>query len=123
MIERETEIITLPRTKAAVTVKSWLTGGELIDLEATTAGAGAKSVNNHSGEVMMDAESAYRKRLQKLISIMITKIQIGENVIEEKTKIWETVCDLPHLDYNTLMMRIDGITVSGGSLTEDEKKA
>jgi hypothetical protein len=132
-MKRETEKISVSRTKYEFTVKSWLTGGEVIDLEATTAGAGTRSVDGRTGNVNMDAEQAYRKRLRKLIGIMVESIVIpaeheGDKVTEGRTvtngeEIWGLVCELPQVDYNTLMLRLNGILEAAGSLAEPEKKA
>lgn len=128
-MEREFETIHVPRTKQTFTIKSWLTGGEMIDLEAYTAGQGTRSVNGQTGEVMINAEQAYRQRLRKLADIMISKVSspvaASETPVEvtDKPKIWDMVCDLPAVDYNVLMMKIDSILTTGGSLSEAEKKA
>lgn len=115
-MERETINLKTPLKGVEIVAKSYITGGELIEIEAATASAGVKSVDGKTGEVNMRAEDAYRRRLRKLVDVAIVSIS-GET---EREKVWSAVISLVARDYTWLMAKINQICE--GLTIEDEKK-
>jgi len=113
--ERETRAITTP-SGVAVVINSYMTGGEQMDLEAVAIEAGIDNVDGRSGSVKMNAESAYRKRLRKLVDIMVISVA-GES---DKEKIWTALKNLKSIDYNFVMKEVE--TAAAGLTPAEIKK-
>lgn len=116
MNERETTTFETPVGKIPVTINTFMTGGEMMDLEGISVGAGIKSVDGRSGEISMNAESAYSKRLRKLVDIMI--VSIGE--VKEINEKWSALRNLHGRDYAFVMKAVEA---SAAGITTDEGKA
>lgn len=116
MSERETLTIETPVSKTPVVIYSYMTGGEMMDLEGIAVGSGIKSVDGRSGEINMNAESAYQKRLRKLADIMI--VSIGD--AKEPGERWNALRALRGPDYAFVMKAVEA---SAAGLSPDEGKA
>ena len=115
-IERETKTLETPVGKVKVVINSYMTGGELMDLEGISVGAGIKSVDGRSGQVAMNAESAYSKRLRKLCDVMI--VSIGDAL--EVNARWNALRALRGEDYSFVMREIEA---AASGIQEEAGKA
>lgn len=100
--ERETKTLTTPHGKVEVVINSYMTGGEMMDLEGVAVRAGVKSVDK-AGEISMNAGDAYERRLRKLVDIMVVKV--GE--AEESQAKWNALRDLRGSDYTFIMKEVE----------------
>lgn len=116
MSERETIKFETPSQKVPVVLYAYMTGGETMDLQGISVGAGIRSVDGKTGAISMNAESAYQKRLRKLVEMII--VSIGEATSSEEK--WQALRNLRSQDYNFLMTKIEQVTEG---ITEDEGKA
>lgn len=105
MSERPTITVKAPKAGIDLILNSYMTGGEMIELDAAAIGAGFKNVDSHSGSVNINGEEVYRKRLRKIVDLIVVKA--GEDT--EKDKIWTTITGLQASDYNIVMKRIDAV--------------
>lgn len=106
-----------PLSKIEFEMKPFITGQDTIDLEAIGVG-GANRVDSATGEVQYDGETAYKKRLRKLVDIVV--VRAGEKTGNQE--IWDALVGLPSNDYNLVMAKIE-LAANGGVLDEDEGKA
>lgn len=114
--ERKTRTIETSISKVPVVIYTYLTGGEMMDLESFVANSGVRSVDGRSGAVSMNAGSAYIDRLKKLIDLIVVSVG-GKTESKEK---WEGIRALQGSEYSLLMKAIEA---AASGLTEDEKKA
>ena len=114
MSERETRTLETPKGKIKVVINSYMTGGEMMDLEGVAVRAGVKSVDKQ-GEISMNAGDAYERRLRKLVDLMI--VSVGE-ASESQAK-WNALRDLRGSDYSFVMKEVEA---AAAGLDEDEGK-
>lgn len=113
---RATKDLETPIGKVKVVINAFITGGEMMDLEGVAVGAGVKSVDGRSGDVLMAADKAYKQRLRKLAEIMI--VSIGDETDTEKK--WIALRNLQGPDYSFVMKEIEK---AAAGIPEDEGKA
>lgn len=116
MSERSTRTIKTPLAEIEVVLHDYMTGGEMMDLEAVAVGSGVKSVDGRSGEVQMRADEAYKKRLRKLADVMI--VSIGGETDPEKR--WTALRALQARDYAFVMKEVEA---AAAGISESEGKA
>lgn len=102
MSERATRTLETPIEKIPFVIFDYMTGGETMDLEGVAVGAGVKSVDR-TGEISMNAGSAYDKRLRKLADIMI--VSIGDKT--EPGERWNALRNLRSRDYEYVMKQVE----------------
>lgn len=115
MTERETKTLTTPHGKVAVVINTFMTGGEMMDLEGAAVRAGVKSVSG-AGEISMNAGDAYERRLRKLVDIMV--VSVGEST-ETQAK-WNALRDLRGSDYSFVMKEVEA---AASGLDDESGKA
>lgn len=114
-MNRETKTITTA-SGIEIVLNSYMTGGEVMDLEAAIASSAEMKLEGGKSAMSMKPGDALQKRLKSLIGIVVVSVG-GET---DKEKVWTAVRDLRAGEYTALMKEIDAI--AEGVSTEDEKK-
>lgn len=95
-----------------VQLKPGLTGGDIIDIEAS----GMPTVGVENKRASIGTAEVYQLRLKKLVEIIVISFD-GET---DRRKVWTLVRDMPAKDYQALQKKID--EVAAGLDVEEQKK-
>lgn len=112
-MEKQTKTVKLTKTAAEVVLVCELTGGDIMDLEASGMGSDMRA--DQRG-VRIDAASAYKLRLKKLVELIV----VSFNGNKDRDFCWNSVRNLPRADYDQLMQEIN--LINSGADPEGEKK-
>lgn len=114
-MNREIKTFTTP-SGVEIVLNAYMTGGEVMDLEAAIASSAEMRVDGGKSSMSMKTGDVLQKRLKTLIGIVVVSVA-GET---DKEKIWNAIRDLRSNEYAPLMKEIDAI--AEGVSTEDAKK-